>query len=104
MAGCVGVAGSAKIGRHCTFGGAAMVLGHLTIADNVHVSSGSLVSRSILEPGQYTGFYPLAKNAEWEKTAAVVRQLGSMRERVRALEKLVKQCGIEPHSDKKIGE
>jgi UDP-3-O-[3-hydroxymyristoyl] glucosamine N-acyltransferase len=104
MAGCVGVAGSAKIGRHCTFGGAAMVLGHLTIADNVHVSSGSLVSRSILEPGQYTGFYPLAKNAEWEKTAAVVRQLGSMRERVRALEKLVKQYGIEPHSDKKIGE
>jgi UDP-3-O-[3-hydroxymyristoyl] glucosamine N-acyltransferase len=104
MAGCVGVAGSAKIGRHCTFGGAAMVLGHLTIADNVHVSSGSLVSRSILEPGHYTGFYPLAKNAEWEKTAAVVRQLGSMRERVRALEKLVKQHGIEPHSDKKIGE
>jgi UDP-3-O-[3-hydroxymyristoyl] glucosamine N-acyltransferase len=104
MAGCVGVAGSAKIGRHCTFGGAAMVLGHLTIADNVHVSSGSLVSRSILEPGHYTGFYPLAKNAEWEKTAAVVRQLGTMRERVRALEKLVKQQGVEPHLDKKIGE
>ncbi len=104
MAGCVGVAGSAKIGRHCTFGGAAMVLGHLTIVDNVHVSSGSLVSRSILEPGQYTGFYPLAKNADWEKTAAVVRQLGTMRERVRTLEKLVKQLGIDPHVDKKVGE
>ena len=51
MAGCVGVAGSAKIGKHCTFGGAAMVLGHLTIADNVHISSGSMVSRSILEAG-----------------------------------------------------
>jgi UDP-3-O-[3-hydroxymyristoyl] glucosamine N-acyltransferase len=104
MAGCVGVAGSAKIGRHCTFGGAAMVLGHLTIVDNVHVSSGSLVSRSILEPGQYTGFYPLAKNADWEKTAAVVRQLGTMRERLRTLEKLVKQLGIDPHVDKKVGE
>ncbi len=91
MAGCVGVAGSAKIGRHCTFGGAAMVLGHLTIADNVHVSSGSLVSRSIAEPGQYTGFYPLARNADWEKTAAVVRQLDSMRDRVRELEKQVRQ-------------
>ena len=87
MAGCVGVAGSAKIGRHCTFGGAAMVLGHLTIADHVHVSSGSLVSRSIAEAGQYTGFYPLAKNADWEKTAAVVRQLDGMRDRVRELEK-----------------
>ncbi len=91
MAGCVGVAGSAKIGKHCTFGGAAMVLGHLTIADNVHISSGSLVSRSISESGQYTGFYPLAKNADWEKTAAVVRQLDAMRDRVRELEKAVRE-------------
>ncbi|TFV99512.1 UDP-3-O-(3-hydroxymyristoyl)glucosamine N-acyltransferase [Oxalobacteraceae bacterium OM1] len=90
MAGCVGVAGSAKIGRNCTFGGAAMVLGHLTIVDNVHISSGSMVSRSILEPGQYTGFYPLARNAEWEKSAAIVRNLGTMREKIRELEKTVK--------------
>jgi UDP-3-O-[3-hydroxymyristoyl] glucosamine N-acyltransferase len=91
MAGCVGVAGSAKIGKNCTFGGAAMVLGHLEIADNVHISSGSMVSRSVLEPGQYTGFYPLAKNAEWEKSAAIVRNLSSMREKIRTLEKQIKQ-------------
>ncbi|KIF82577.1 UDP-3-O-(3-hydroxymyristoyl)glucosamine N-acyltransferase [Noviherbaspirillum autotrophicum] len=90
MAGCVGVAGSAKIGKYCTFGGAAMVLGHLTIVDNVHISSGSMVSRSIMEPGQYTGFYPLAKNAEWEKSAAIVRNLGTMREKIRELEKTIK--------------
>jgi UDP-3-O-[3-hydroxymyristoyl] glucosamine N-acyltransferase len=90
MAGCVGVAGSAIIGRHCTFGGAAMVLGHLTIADNVHVSSGSMVSRSINEPGQYTGFYPLAKNADWEKSAVIVRNLPTMREKIRELEKTIK--------------
>jgi UDP-3-O-[3-hydroxymyristoyl] glucosamine N-acyltransferase len=90
MAGCVGVAGSATIGKFCTFGGAAMVLGHLTIADRVHVSSGSLVSRSIHEAGQYTGFYPLAKNAEWEKSAAIVRNLTTLRERIRTLEKTIK--------------
>jgi UDP-3-O-[3-hydroxymyristoyl] glucosamine N-acyltransferase len=90
MAGCVGVAGSAKIGKYCTFGGAAMVLGHLTIVDNVHISSGSMVSRSILEPGQYTGFYPLAKNADWEKSAVIVRNLASMREKIRELEKTIK--------------
>jgi UDP-3-O-[3-hydroxymyristoyl] glucosamine N-acyltransferase len=90
MAGCVGVAGSAKIGSRCTFGGAAMVLGHLEIADNVHISSGSMVSRSVLEPGQYTGFYPLAKNAEWEKSAAIVRNLNTMRDKIRALEKTIK--------------
>lgn len=88
MAGCVGVAGSATIGKYCTFGGAAMVLGHLTIVDGVHVSSGSLVSRSIREAGQYTGFYPLAKNADWEKSAAIVRNLPSMREKIRTLEKI----------------
>ncbi|NYE59871.1 UDP-3-O-[3-hydroxymyristoyl] glucosamine N-acyltransferase [Duganella sp. 1224] len=90
MAGCVGVAGSAKIGKYCTFGGAAMVLGHLTIVDKVHVGSGSMVSRSILEPGQYTGFYPLAKNSEWEKSAAIVRNLTTMRDKIRALEKIIK--------------
>jgi UDP-3-O-[3-hydroxymyristoyl] glucosamine N-acyltransferase len=90
MAGCVGVAGSAKIGSRCTFGGAAMVLGHLEIADNVHISSGSMVSRSVLEPGQYTGFYPLAKNAEWERSAAIVRNLDAMRARMRNLEKTIK--------------
>jgi len=91
MAGCVGVAGSARIGKHCTFGGAAMVLGHLEIADNVHISSGSMVSRSVLEPGQYTGFYPLARNAEWEKSAAIVRNLSQMREKIRTLEKTIKK-------------
>jgi len=90
MAGCVGVAGSATIGKYCTFGGAAMVLGHLTIADHVHVSSGSLVSRSIREAGQYTGFYPLAKNADWEKSATIVRNLTAMREKIRELEKTIK--------------
>ena len=98
MAGCVGVAGSAKIGKYCTFGGAAMVLGHLTIADHVHISSGSMVSRSILEAGQYTGFYPLAKNAEWEKSAAIVRNLAAMRDKIRALEKTLKTL-TEPKND-----
>ena len=89
MAGCVGVAGSTVIGKHCTFGGAAMVSGHLTIADNVHISAGTLVTKSIIEPGLYTGFYPIAKNADWEKTAVVVRNLGTMREKIRALEKTI---------------
>ncbi len=90
MSGCTGVAGSAKIGKHCTFGGAAMVLGHLSIADHVTISSGSMVSRSIAEPGMYTGFYPLSKNADWEKSAAIVRNLPTMREKIRVLEKNIK--------------
>jgi UDP-3-O-[3-hydroxymyristoyl] glucosamine N-acyltransferase len=90
MAACVGVAGSAVIGKYCTFGGAAMVRGHLKIVDHVHVGPGSLVSRAILQPGEYTGFYPIAKKDEWEKSAAIVRGLASMREKIRELEKNIK--------------
>jgi UDP-3-O-[3-hydroxymyristoyl] glucosamine N-acyltransferase len=87
MAGCSAVAGSATIGAHCTFGGRAGVLGHLEIADHVHVSATSLVTRSIHKPGLYTGIFPLDENASWEKNAATLRQLHSLRERVKAIEK-----------------
>jgi UDP-3-O-[3-hydroxymyristoyl] glucosamine N-acyltransferase len=87
IAGCVGIAGSATIGAHCTIGGAAMILGHLTIADGVNISSGSFVSRSILKPGLYTGIFPIDDNASWEKNAATLKQLHTLRDRIKALEK-----------------
>jgi len=90
IAACAGIAGSARIGKYCSIGGAAMIHGHITIADRVHVSAGTLALRSISEPGQYTGFYPVAKHGDWEKSAALVRNLGTMREKIRALEKTIK--------------
>jgi len=87
MAGCVGVAGSAIIGAHCTVGGGAGILGHLTLVDGVHITAMSLVTRSLLKPGQYSGVFPLDDNASWEKNAATVKQLYSLRERIRALER-----------------
>ena len=86
MAGCVGVAGSARIGAHCTVGGGAVVLGHLTLADHVHISAASVVTRSILKPGQYTGMFPLDDNAKWEKNAASLKQLHQLRERIKRIE------------------
>jgi UDP-3-O-[3-hydroxymyristoyl] glucosamine N-acyltransferase len=87
MAGCVGVAGSAIIGANCTFGGGAIVLGHLTVADGVHVSAATVVTRSIHKAGQYTGMFPIDDNASWEKNAATLKQLHTLRERLKALEK-----------------
>ena len=87
MAGCVGVAGSAQIGAHCTFGGGAGVLGHLRIVDHVHITATTLVSRSILKPGQYSGAFPIDDNANWEKNAATLRQLYALRQRIKVLEK-----------------
>ncbi|HEY1102173.1 MAG TPA: UDP-3-O-(3-hydroxymyristoyl)glucosamine N-acyltransferase [Burkholderiaceae bacterium] len=90
MAGCVGVAGSATIGAHCTVGGGAIVLGHLTLADHVNISAATVVTRSILKPGHYTGMFPIDDNAEWEKNAATLKQLHKLRERLKALEKTTK--------------
>jgi UDP-3-O-[3-hydroxymyristoyl] glucosamine N-acyltransferase len=87
MAGMAGVAGSATIGAHCTVGGGAKILGHLRLADHVHISAASVVMRSILQPGQYSGVFPIDDNASWEKNAATLRQLHSLRDRLRALEK-----------------
>ena len=86
MAGCVGVAGSAKIGAHCTVGGGAVVLGHLSLADHVHISAASVVTRSISQPGHYTGMFPLDSNVNWEKNAASLKQLSRLRDRIKALE------------------
>ncbi len=90
MAGCSGVAGSAVIGAHCTLGGGAIVLGHLSLADHVHVSAASVVTRSIAKPGQYTGFFPIDDNAGWEKNAATLRHLHALRERIKTLEASLK--------------
>ena len=87
MAGCAGVAGSARIGANCTIGGGAVVLGHLTLADGVHISAASVVMRSINQPGQYSGVFPIDDNRSWEKNAATLRQLHRLRDRIKALEK-----------------
>ena len=87
MAGCVAVAGSADIGRHCTIGAAALILGHLRIVDHVHVSAATVISRSILKPGTYTGMFPFDDNASWARNTALVRHLADLADRVRALEK-----------------
>lgn len=87
MAGCVGVAGSAIIGPNCTIGGGAIVLGHLTLAAGVHISAATVVSKSILKPGHYTGMFPIDENAAWERNAATLKQLHSLRDRIKILEK-----------------
>ena len=86
IAGCVGIAGSARIGRRCTFGGAAMILGHLEIADDVNVSSGTMVAKSITKAGSYTGWVPFLEHSEWLKNYSRLRHLDALADRIRALE------------------
>ncbi len=87
LAGCVGIAGSTKIGSRCTIGGAAMIVGHIEIADGTHIAGGSLVSKSITQPGQYAGSYPLSTYSEWRKNAIYLKQLSKLAARVAELER-----------------
>lgn len=86
IAGCVGIAGSAIIGEHCKLGGSAMILGHLTIVDNVTISPGTMIMRSITKAGTYTALMPSQEHKTWLKTAANIRQLTQLTDKIKALE------------------
>lgn len=87
MAACVGVAGSTTMGKRCVIGGAAMFGGHLTLADDVHISGGTAVTADIPKPGRYTGVFPLAEHNTWQHNAAVIGQLAQLRKRLRTIER-----------------
>ncbi|WP_407276486.1 UDP-3-O-(3-hydroxymyristoyl)glucosamine N-acyltransferase [Halothiobacillus sp. DCM-1] len=86
IAGCAGLAGSSIVGRHCTLGGGVGLAGHLSLADGVHVTGMSMVTRSIHQAGIYSAGTPLDTNERWHKNAARFKQLDRMAQRLAALE------------------
>jgi UDP-3-O-[3-hydroxymyristoyl] glucosamine N-acyltransferase len=86
IAGCAGIAGSARIGAGCRIGGAAGIVGHIEIADGVEVSPFTLVTRSIRAPEKITGYMPPQVHDRWLQTAAHVKHLARMAERISELE------------------
>lgn len=89
VAGCVGIAGSTTIGARCMIGGQAGVIGHLEICDDVVISAGTLVTKSIRERGVYTGNLPLQQHGDWVRNFAHLRHLDSLADRIRRLEQLL---------------
>jgi UDP-3-O-[3-hydroxymyristoyl] glucosamine N-acyltransferase len=83
----VGISGSSKIGKRCMIGGQSGLVGHITIADDVNIGAGTGVSKSIPEPGLYTGyrFKPVKEDL---KEQARIRNLSALEERIKNLEKL----------------
>lgn len=92
LAGCTGIAGSVTLGEHCIVGGAGMISGHVTLAPGTTISGGSLVMKSIAQPGLYTSVFPLDTHDEWVRNAAHIRRLSRLAERVSDIEKLLKQA------------
>jgi len=82
-----GIAGSTTIGANCTIAGAVGIVGHLTIADGVHVSAMTLVTKSIKQAGSYSSGSPMMATKAWRKNAVRVGQLDKLFGRVKQLEK-----------------
>ncbi len=87
LAGTVGIAGSARIGKRCLFAGRAGAVGHVTICDDVVVSALSFVSKDVTEPGTYTASFPAQPARAWARQLARFRRLGALADRVTKLEK-----------------
>ncbi len=88
IAACTGISGSTRIGRHCSIGGGVGMAGHLEIADNVYITGMAMVTRSIHEPGVYSGNMPAESNRQWRRNVANFRRLEEYVRRLKALETL----------------
>ncbi len=87
IAGCTAIAGSTHIGERCTIAGAVGITGHLQIADGVHITAMSLISKSISEAGSYSSGTAMGPTRDWRKNAVRFLQLDSLFRRVGELEK-----------------
>lgn len=96
IAACVGIAGSTVIGRRCTIGGQAGVTGHLEIADDVHITAGSLVTSSIAQPGVYSASLKAEPAEKWRRNAARLHHLDELARRLAGLEEKLQQHFEEP--------
>ena len=89
IAACTGIAGSARIGRHCLIGGAAMIFGHIEIADGTRISTNTLITKSLPKAGTYTSALPFSEHEVWQKNAVHMRNLDKLVSRLKELDKRV---------------
>lgn len=87
IAGCAGLAGSSVVGAHCLLAGGVGLAGHLSLADGVHVTGMSMVTKSISQAGVYSAGTPLDSNKRWRRNAARFKALDSMARRLGRLER-----------------
>ena len=74
IAGQSGVAGSVKIGKNCQIAGKVGIVGWLEITDNVTVMAGTLVTKSLKQPGVYSGVMPVQNHKDALKFAAKLKR------------------------------
>ena len=78
IAACVGIAGSTSIGKNCTIGGGSGINGHIDIVDDVHIHGMTMVTKSLMEPGQYASGTTVEKAESWRKNQARFKTLDQL--------------------------
>ena len=99
VAGCTGISGSTTIGKRCMIGGAVSIGGWLSICDDVTITGTSMISHSIVSPGVYSSGIPFEDARTWRKLVARFKRLGSLSERLAALERAAGRADAEGASD-----
>lgn len=89
MAAMSGVAGSTKIGPRCMIGGGSVTTNSLEICADTVITFRSVITKSISEPGVYSGCLPAEAAADWRRNAIRFKHLDSLAGRVRALEQWI---------------
>lgn len=90
MAAMSGAAGSTKIGRRCMVGGGVVMVGHLSICDDVMFTFRSVVTKSVTEPGTFGGSLQAMEASKWRRSAARFRQLDALHAKVTDLARQLK--------------
>lgn len=91
IAGYTGIAGSTDIGNNVVIGGGVGMNGHMKIEDNVIVTGGTQVSQPLKAGKVYSSIPPVLENKEWRYNSARIKRLGDLFDRVKMLEKQMKQ-------------
>ncbi len=78
IAGNSAIAGSTIIGKNCTLAGCSAVVDNIEIADEVHITAMTLITKSIKESGFYSSGTPFMKNSEWKKNAVAFKKLNEI--------------------------
>ncbi|GIS76495.1 MAG: hypothetical protein CM1200mP12_22140 [Gammaproteobacteria bacterium] len=63
------------MGKNCTVSGTCGIIDNLEITDSVHITAGSLVTKSITKPGTYTSGTPLIEHSLWKRMLLPLKNL-----------------------------
>ncbi len=91
IAACTGISGSTRIGARCTLAGGVGLVGHIELADDVHVTGFTMVTHSLKEPGVYSGGLAAVPHRQWKRNVPRIKRLDEMSRRLRELEKAVER-------------